>query len=68
MEYDDKGSVKYIDVDLRDRLAGMGIRKGKTIRMITKQPIKGPVVVEIDGANTSLGLEMAKKILVEADR
>ena len=68
MEYDDKGSVKDIEGDLRDKLAGMGIRKGKKIRMITKQPIKGPVVVEVDGADTSLGLEMAKKILVETDR
>ena len=68
MDYDDKGSVKDIEGDLRDKLAGMGIRKGKKIRMITKQPIKGPVVVEVDGADTSLGLEMAKKILVETDR
>ena len=68
MDYDDKGSVKDIEGDLRDRLAGMGIRKGKTIRMVTRQPIKGPIVVEVDGADTSLGLEMAKKILVETDR
>ncbi len=68
MDYDDKGSVKDIEGDLQDRLACMGIRKGKTIRMITRQPIKGPVVVEVDGADTSLGLEMAKKILVETDR
>ncbi len=60
--------MKDIEGDLRDKLAGMGIRKGKKIRMITKQPIKGPVVVEVDGADTSLGLEMAKKILVETDR
>ncbi|MEA2046061.1 MAG: FeoA family protein [Euryarchaeota archaeon] len=68
MDYGDKGSVKDIEGDLQDRLAGMGIRKGKMIRMITRQPIKGPVVVEVDGADTSLGLEMAKKILVETDR
>ena len=67
MEYDEKGSVKSIEGSLRDRLAGMGIRAGKKIRMITKQPIKGPVVVEMGGSSTSLGLEMAKKIIVEVD-
>ena len=67
MEYDETGSVKSIEGRLRDRLAGMGIRDGKKIRMVTKQPIKGPVVVEVDGSSTSLGLGMAKKIIVETD-
>lgn len=67
MEYDETGSVKMIEGGLRGRLAGMGIRDGKVIRMVTKQPIKGPVVVEVDGSSTSLGLELAKKIVVEAD-
>lgn len=43
----------------------MGIRVGKNLRMITKQPIKGPVVVVVDSANTSLGLDVAEKITVE---
>ena len=43
----------------------MGIRVGKNLRMITKQPIKGPVVVVVDEANTSLGLDVAEKITVE---
>ncbi|MHC1630918.1 MAG: FeoA family protein [Methanotrichaceae archaeon] len=68
MEYDEKGRVKNIKSGLRDRLAGMGIRTGKKIRMITRQPIKGPVVVEVDGASTSLGLGLAKSIIVEIDR
>jgi len=59
--------VKKIEGSLRGRLAGMGIRDGKVIRMITKQPIKGPVVVEVDGSSTSLGLGMAKEIIVETD-
>jgi len=67
MEYDETGSVKKIESGLRGRLAGMGIRDGKVIRMITKQPIKGPVVVEVDGSSTSLGLGMAREIIVETD-
>ncbi len=67
MDYDENGTVTDIDGDLRKRVAGMGIRVGKRLRMITKQPIKGPVVVIVDEAETSLGLELAERITVEVD-
>ena len=65
MDYDEQGTVTKIKEDLRKRVAGMGIRVGKKLRMVTKQPIKGPVDVVVDGAETSLGLDMAEKITVE---
>jgi len=65
MEFDEVGTVKEIAEDLRKQVAGMGIREGKNIRMATKQPIKGPVVVEVDESFTSLGLGVAEKIVVE---
>jgi len=65
MDYDEKGTVTKIDRDLQKRVAGMGIRVGKNLRMITKQPIKGPVDVIVDEAETSLGLELADRITVE---
>jgi len=46
----------------------MGIREGKKLRMATKQPIKGPVVVEVDKSFTSLGLRLADKIFVEVKK
>jgi ferrous iron transport protein A len=46
----------------------MGIREGKEVEMMTKQPIKGPVVVNVDRANTSIGLGLADKIIVEVER
>ncbi|MCD6206545.1 MAG: ferrous iron transport protein A [Methanosarcinales archaeon] len=67
MDYDEKGTVIEIDRDLQKRVAGMGIRVGKKLRMITKQPIKGPVDVIVDEAETSLGLELADRIIVEVD-
>jgi len=67
IDYDEKGTVTEIDRDLQKRVAGMGIRVGKTLRMITKQPIKGPVDVIVDEAETSLGLELADRIIVEVD-
>jgi len=68
MNYNEQGTVTAIEKDLQKRVAGMGIRVGKTLRMVTKQPIKGPVDVIVDGAETSLGLDMAGKIVVEVTR
>jgi ferrous iron transport protein A len=68
MSYGEEGIVNKIDEDLKDKVAGMGVRIGKKLKMITKQPIKGPVVVLVDEANTSLGLEVAEKIILEVER
>ena len=65
MEFDEVGIVRKIEGNLRAQIAGMGIREGKKLRMATKQPIKGPVVVEVDKSFTSLGLRLADKIFVE---
>ena len=68
MKYEEEGVIKRIDPSLRQRIAGMGIREGKEIKMITKQPIKGPVVVSVDRSNTSIGLGLADKIVVEVEK
>ena len=49
----------------RKKLASLNIRVGKTIRKITEQPFHGPVVIEIDNTEATIGLNMAKKIIVE---
>jgi len=67
MEFDEVGIVRKIEGNLRAQIAGMGIREGKKLRMATKQPIKGPVVVEVDKSFTSLGLRLADKIFVEVE-
>ena len=68
MSYGEEGVVKSIEESLRNKVAGMGIRVGKKLKMITKQPIKGPVVVLVDEARTSLGLGIASKIIVEVEK
>jgi len=65
MAYDEEGVVVKIEEDLRQKIAGVGIRIGKKIKMITKEPLKGPVVVMVDEAKTSLGLSVAEKIIME---
>jgi FeoA domain. len=68
MDYGEEGIVKSIDESLKLKVAGMGIRVGKRIKMMTKQPLKGPVVVVVDGADTSLGMGVADKIIVEVEK
>lgn len=68
MNYDEQGTVTEIESNLQKRVAGMGIRVGKTLRMVTKQPIKGPVDVVVEEAETSLGLDMAGKITIEVTK
>jgi len=53
---------------LQRRLATLGIRTGKKIRMLTAQPFRGPVVVEVDRAHIAIGRGMARKVLVEVGR
>ena len=65
MVYGEEGIVKSIEGNLRNKVAGMGIRVGKKLKMATKQPIKGPVVVTVDQSSISLGLGIADKIIVE---
>ena len=65
MKYEEEGIVIKIGGGLKNKIAGMGIREGKEIKMMTKQPIKGPVVVTVDRSNTSIGLGLADKIIVK---
>ena len=67
MGYGEEGIVKSIEGSLRNKVAGMGIRVGKKLKMATRQPIKGPVVVAVDEATISLGLGIADKIIVEVE-
>jgi ferrous iron transport protein A len=68
MSYGEEGIVKSIEESLRNKVAGMGIRVGKKLKMITKHPIKGPVVVLVDESRTSLGLGIASKIIIEVEK
>jgi len=47
------------------RMASLGIRVGKTIRKITSAPLRGPIVVEVDGARVAIGRGMAARVFVE---
>ena len=42
-----------------------GIREGKILEVVTRHPIGGPIVIEIDGRETAIGRGMARRIIVE---
>lgn len=46
------------------RLASLGIRTGKTVRKITSEPLRGPIIVEVDDARVAIGRGMAMKVFV----
>jgi len=56
--------VREINTSAHD-LNCMGLRVGKELKMITKQPIKGPVVVLLGELEIAMGLETAEQIVVE---
>ena len=51
--------------EFQRKMRTIGIREGKVIKVLTRQPFGGPVVVEIDGRGTTIGRGMARRIIVE---
>ena len=47
------------------RLFIMGIRKGQTVTILCKQPLRGPLTIKACGCQMTLGRGMAQKIQVD---
>ena len=62
----EKAIIKRLEggEEFRKKLASLNIRVGKTIRKITEQPLHGPVVINIDNTEATIGMNMAKKIII----
>jgi ferrous iron transport protein A len=48
------------------RLRSMGIREGKVLKMVASYPFAGPLVVEVDGREITLGRGIAQRIIVNS--
>lgn len=68
MKPGEKGQIADIDSSIRDNVAGMGIRIGEELKLAADQPVGGPLVIVIQGRETSLGRNLAKLITVERER
>ena len=49
------------------RLEAMGIRPGKQITKVSSMFMRGPVTIQVDGAQVALGFGMTKRIMVELE-
>ena len=47
------------------KLQVMGIREGQVIKIVSRQPFRGPLTIEVCGSQITLGRGMANKIIVE---
>ena len=47
------------------KLNTMGIRKDQGIKILSKQPFRGPITVKVCGCMMTIGQGMAQKIIVE---
>ncbi len=50
---------------LRRRISTLGIRAGKIVKVVSSQPFKGPIVVDVDDMRIAIGRGMADKVIVE---
>lgn len=69
LDLKDNKKAKIVGVQgglgLQRKLRVMGIREGQEIKIVTKQPFRGPLTVNVCGSQMTLGRGMAQKILVE---
>jgi len=67
MKQGESGTITRMEggEEFKRKLRNIGIRERKVIRVITKQFFDGPVVVEIDGRDTTIGRGMASRVIVE---
>lgn len=52
--------------NLRARLKQYGLFEGDCLRVLRAAPLRGPLLVEVNGREIALGRGIAEKILVEA--
>jgi len=63
----EKGIVKRLEggYGFQRKLSSMGLRIGKQVRIFSYQPLRGPLVIEVDNMRIAIGRGMANKIIIE---
>ena len=64
---DKKARITCIDGGrgFQRKLQVMGIREGQEIKIVSRQPFRGPLTIKVCGSQMTLGRGMAQKINVE---
>ena len=50
---------------LQRRLRVMGVREGQIVKVVSRQPLMGPLTINIGSCQMTMGRGMAHKIIVE---
>lgn len=58
----EEGTVEQVSERFREYLRSMGIRPGKEIKVCSKQPFNGPVVVSVGHSTVSLSRSQARAL------
>ncbi|MCK9277962.1 MAG: ferrous iron transport protein A [Methanoculleus sp.] len=66
LEYGESGFIREIRASQYE-LNRLGIRMKKQVKMSTRQPIKGPVVVVVDDMEVAMGLDTAEGVVIETE-
>ncbi len=61
------GVIADVPGSMLDRLMGLGIRQGQTVRKISAMYLRGPVTVQVEKTQVAIGFGAAAKILVRMD-
>jgi ferrous iron transport protein A len=61
--------VRFIDqgTSFQRRLRTLGIREGKSLKIVAIHPFAGPLVVEVDGREITVGRGIAQRIIAEVN-
>jgi ferrous iron transport protein A len=67
LSVDESGKIHEINggYGFQRKLNTMGIRKNQGIKIMSKQPFRGPITVKVCGCMMTIGQGMAQKIIVE---
>ena len=60
-----KEKAKIISLPEHSLLAPLGIREGKEIKLKSKQPIGGPLIIKVKGRTVALSRNISKKIKIK---
>jgi len=50
---------------LQRKLQTLGIREGQEVKILSRQPFRGPLTIKVCGSQITLGRGIARRILVE---
>ncbi len=67
LEPGEEGTIVEVESSIRYQVAGMGIRKGKDLKVNSEQLAGGPIVIEIEGSKASLSKKLARSVILEVE-